>query len=67
MQQFLDWEPALYYVGGCQKLDVLALEEGKAIEHLLLVTIFKALLVCFDEPPQPPQLPPCEQRGTGKM
>ena len=30
-----------------------ALEEGKAIEHLELVAIFKALLICFESEPEP--------------
>ena len=47
VQHFLDAEPALSYVG-CQKLDVLALQEGKAIEHLELIAIFKALLISFE-------------------
>jgi len=57
VQQFLDSEPALSYVG-CQKLDVRALEEGKAIEHLELVAIFKALLVCFEPAPAEAELAP---------
>lgn len=40
VQQFLAFEPALSYV----KIDVIALEEGKAIEHLELVAVFKALI-----------------------
>ena len=43
VQHFLDAEPALSYVG-CQKLNVPALEQGKAIEHLELIAMFKALL-----------------------
>ena len=47
LQHFLDAEPALSYVG-CQKLNVPALEAGKAIEHLELIAIFKALLVAIE-------------------
>jgi len=43
VQQFLDTELVISVVG-CQKLDVIALEAGKAIDHLQLVMLFKTLL-----------------------
>lgn len=42
VQHFLDAEPALSCVG-YHKLDVPALESGKAMDHLELVSIFKTL------------------------
>ena len=43
VQQFLDTELVISFIG-CQKLDVIALEAGKAIDHLQLVMLFKTLL-----------------------
>ena len=42
-QQFLDPELVISIIG-CQKLDVIALEAGKAIDHLQLVMLLKTLL-----------------------
>jgi len=44
VQQFLDTELVISFIG-CQKLDVIALESGKAIDHLQLVMLFKTILV----------------------
>lgn len=48
VQQFLDTELVISFIG-CQKLDVLALEAGKAIDHLQLVMLFKTILVGVSE------------------
>ena len=48
VQQFLDTELVISFIG-CQKLDVIALESGKAIDHLQLVMLFKTILVGVHE------------------
>jgi len=48
VQQFLDTELVISLIG-CQKLDVIALEAGKAIDHLQLVMLFKTLLVSTND------------------
>ena len=50
MQQFLDTDAVIRIVG-CQKIDVVALEAGKAIEHLALVMLLKTVLTHAEEEP----------------
>ena len=48
VQRFLDTDLVISHIG-CQKLDVIALRSGKAIQHLQLLMLFKALLEACGE------------------
>ena len=48
VQQFFDCERVISAVG-CQKIDVVALGEGKALVHLELIETFKTLMTAFQE------------------